>query len=149
MPAWSLWLAAGLLLMAAELLLPGAFLVWIGAAALGTGLVLALLPMGFIPTALVFIALLAAGVALGLRAFRPTRPRGALNTPGAGLIGRTGVLLGNGRVRVGDSDWPARGAGEAGAVVEVVAVEGMTLLVRPVASGEGAAFPRDPHPPGG
>ncbi|MFZ6762672.1 NfeD family protein [Pseudoroseomonas sp. WGS1072] len=91
------------------------------------------------------------GGVLGLCVFRPVCRGGALNTPGSGLIGRTGILLENGRVRVGDSDWPSRGAGEAaaGTAVEVVAVEGMTLLVRPAASGEGSAFPRNPHPPGG
>ncbi|MFC3125360.1 NfeD family protein [Pseudoroseomonas globiformis] len=131
-PAWAIWTGLGLLLMAAETLLPGAFLIWVGAAALGTGLTLAVLPLGFTATALLFIALLAAGVALSLRVFRPRAKAGTLNTPGSGLIGRHGTLLENGRVRVGDSDWPARGAGEAapGTTVEVVAVEGTTLVVR-------------------
>ena len=36
MDAWAIWIGLGLLAMGAELLLPGAFLVWIGAAAVGT-----------------------------------------------------------------------------------------------------------------
>jgi len=133
MASWSLWAACGLLLMAAELLLPGIFLVWVGAAALGTGLVLALWPLGFAATALLFILLLAAGVAAGLRAF-PPRPARGLNTPGAGLVGRRGTLLENDRARIGDSEWPVRGNEglPPGAAVEVARVVGVTLVVRPV-----------------
>ncbi len=141
---WSLWVAAGLLLMAAELLLPGIFLVWVGAAALGTGLVLAAIPLGLMATAILFILTLAAAIALGLR-FRPASMSG-LNTPGAGLVGRTGTLLAGDRARIGDSDWPVRGQGNAapgapGAAVRVVAVEGTTLVVRALPPPAGAAEP--------
>jgi membrane protein implicated in regulation of membrane protease activity len=134
---WSLWVVLGLLAMAGELLLPGAFLVWIGAAAVATGLVLLVLDPGFIGTALVFILLLAAGIGASLRLFRPRAAPAALNTPSSGLVGRAGLLLQaqglEGRARIGDSDWPVRLTVEAapGARVEVIAVQGMTLLVRP------------------
>jgi inner membrane protein len=137
LPAWAVWVTLGLLAMAAELLLPGAFLVWIGAAATATGLVLLFLDPGFIATALVFMALLAAGIGASLRIFRSGKTPAALNTPSSGLLGRTGLLLAaqglEGRARIGDSDWPVRLTAEAapGARVEVVAVQGMTLLVRP------------------
>ncbi|MCI0756510.1 NfeD family protein [Teichococcus vastitatis] len=148
---WSLWVAAGLLLMAAELLLPGIFLVWVGAAALGTGLVLAVMPLGLLATAILFILTLAAAIALGLR-FRPSSSNG-LNTPGAGLVGRTGTLLEGDRARIGDSDWPVRGQGTTapGAAVRVVAVEGTTLVVRALppparAAEPGAASAPSPGP---
>lgn len=148
MAGWSFWVAGGLLLMAAELLLPGVFLVWVGAAALGTGLVLAFWPLGFAATALLFVLLLALGITAGLRAFRPRLPQG-LNTPGAGLIGRSGTWLGNGRARIGDSEWPARGEGglTPGAAVEVVGVEGTVLAVRPTPEEEAAPL-RKPPPQG-
>ena len=139
MDAWALWIGLGLLAMGAELLLPGAFLVWIGAAAVGTGLLLWLADPGTAATLLVFIALLALGIGLSLRVFR-RKPGGvgaALNTPSSGLVGRVGTLLAadglEGRARIGDSDWPVRleTPAELGARVEVIAVQGMTLLVRP------------------
>jgi membrane protein implicated in regulation of membrane protease activity len=136
-----IWILAGTLLLAAELALPGAFLIWVGLAAIGTGLfVLAVVP-GFGATVAVFIALLGGGIALSLRLrrLRAARPA-AVNSPEAGLVGRSGTLLvsdGPGlRVRIGDSEWPARLPREMrvpdGPVrVRVEGVEGTTLVVRP------------------
>lgn len=132
---WSVWVVAGLLMMAAEMLLPGAFLIWVGAAALGTGL-LVLLAEPALPVALLaFVLLLGLGVGLSLAWLRPRAAvrRSMVNAPGSGLVGRAGVMLSADRVRVGDSDWPARpvhGAAPGGAV-RVVGVEGLTLVVRP------------------
>lgn len=137
-----IWILGGLLLLGAELALPGIFLLWVGLAAIGAGLFVLALAPGFGATTLVFLVLLGAGVllALRLRAARPAhRP---VNTPESGLVGRSGMLLidegGFGlRVRVGDSDWPARlprdlRVPEAGPVrVRVEGVDGTTLVVRP------------------
>ena len=80
-------------------------------------------------------------LALRLRAMRPKRH--PVNTPEAGLVGRSGVLLVEVegvpglRVRLGDSDWPARlprdlRVPEGGQVrVRVEGVDGTTLVVRP------------------
>ena len=136
-----IWILAGLLLLGAELALPGVFLLWVGLAAIGTGLfVLATVP-DFGTTTLVFLLLLAGGIALALR-LRRTRPvhHRPVNTPEAGLVGRTGTLLvaeGPGlRVRIGDSDWPARlprdlRVPEGPVRVRVEGVDGTTLVVRP------------------
>ncbi|EHM00375.1 nodulation efficiency protein D [Acetobacteraceae bacterium AT-5844] len=137
MAIWAYWVGFGLLAMGAELLVPGAFLAWIGAAAVGTGLAVLFLAPGFPATVLIFIILLALGIALSLRFFRPGPKPSALNTPDSGLVGRVGILLSTegdrGRARIGDSEWPVRlsGKAEAGTRVVVTAVEGMTLLVRP------------------
>ena len=134
-----IWILAGLLLLVAELVLPGVFLLWIGFAAIGTGALLLVATPGFGAAVLVFLALLAGGVWFGLRR-RPRLPPTDLNTPGSGLIGRTGTLLpaeGPGlRVRLGDSDWPARlpcdqRVPEGPVPVRVEGVDGNTLLVRP------------------
>jgi membrane protein implicated in regulation of membrane protease activity len=94
---------------------------------------------GLGPLSLVFAGLALAGIAIALRL---RRTRSSLNTRDAGLVGRRAHALAfegsEGRVRLGDSDWPARlppglPPPEAGALLEVAAVEGVTLLVRPVA----------------
>ncbi|WP_424136668.1 NfeD family protein [Roseomonas chloroacetimidivorans] len=137
MESWLIWVLAGLVLLGAELLLPGAFLLWAGIAALGTGLVLLAAGISFAWQVVVFVILLAAGVALALRHRRAAGPA-TLNTPEAGLVGREGVVLSSAgpglRVRLGDSDWPARGVVGAvyapGETVRVEGVEGNVLRVR-------------------
>lgn len=135
-----IWILAGLVLLGAETLIPGVFLLWVGLAAIGTGLMLLLVTPPFWVVVAVFIVLLAAGIGLALRLRRtsPTRPQ--VNTPGSGLVGRIGVLAEPNstgpRVRVGDSDWAARLAGDragmpAGTRVRVEGVDGTTLVVRP------------------
>jgi membrane protein implicated in regulation of membrane protease activity len=135
-----IWILGGLLLLAAELALPGIFLVWVGLAAIGTGLVVLLALPPFEVTAAVFLALLAGGIALALR-LKGRRPPVRVNTPDAGLVGRHGMLLpmegAELRVRIGDSDWPARlprgvRVPDAPMRVRVEGVEGTVLVVRPI-----------------
>jgi inner membrane protein len=137
-----IWILAGLLLLLAELAIPGVFLVWIGLAALGTGTLQLVAVLSFGMVAAVFLLLLAAGIWLSLR-LRRAPPAAVLNTPGSGLVGRSGMLLPLGaaegpglRVRIGDSDWQARlpvemKAPDAPLRVRVEAVDGTTLIVRP------------------
>lgn len=141
-----IWILAGLLALGAELLLPGVYLVWAGLAAIGTGLVILAGDPGFGWDVALFLMLLAAGVALSLR-HRRNGPDRRVNAPEAGLAGRRATLLatpdGALRVRLGDSEWPARlPRGVLGAVpgtaVRVEAVDGMVLVVRPI---EGEARP--------
>ena len=135
-----IWILAGLVLLLAELALPGIFLVWVGIASIGTGLLLLLSGPGFELATAVFLGLLGGGVWLSLRLRRRTRPTVRLNHPESGLVGRHAVVLPlDGpqlRVRLGDSDWPARlprdvRVPEAGAPVRVEGVDGNTLVVRP------------------
>ena len=137
-----IWILAGLVLLLAELVLPGVFLLWVGLAAIGTGALLLAATPGFGAAVLFFLLLLAGGVWIGARrrSRSPPRPTEELNTPGSGLIGRTGTLLPAGgpglRVRVGDSDWPARlprdqRVPEGPGPGRVEGVDGTTLLVRP------------------
>ncbi|MBR0644678.1 NfeD family protein [Roseomonas hellenica] len=135
-----IWILVGLVLLGGELVLPGIFLLWIGLAAIGTGLLMLVAVPSFGVTVLVFIVLLAAGIAAGLRLRPRRRGHATMNTPVSGLVGRAGTVLTATpeglRVRVGDSDWPARlphdaAAPAPGAAVRVEAVDGMTLIVRP------------------
>lgn len=136
-----IWILGGLLLLGAELALPGIFLLWVGLAAIGTGMVVLFAAPPFATVVLVFLVLLAGGIALALR-WKRHRPAHGLNTPEAGLVGRSGLLLPMEgpelRVRIGDSDWPARlprdvRVPEAPTRVTVEGVDGTRLLVRPVA----------------
>jgi membrane protein implicated in regulation of membrane protease activity len=125
------WLVAGLALCAAETLVPGAFLIWIGAAAVVVGVIEYVLPLELTPALLAFAALVVAFVFVGRRVYGSLdsgAPQLPLNRAHA-MIGKEFYLdeaieRGHGRIRVGDSVW--RVAGEdlpAGAKVRVVAVE--------------------------
>lgn len=142
MAAGLIWILAGLSLLGAELMLPGVYLMWIGLAALGTGILMLGADPGFGVAVTTFLALLAAGLFAAFQLRRRGGPAQRVNAPEAGLAGRQGVVTEAGatglRVRLGDSDWPARmprgvAAPEAGATVRVEAVDGTTLVVRPEA----------------
>jgi inner membrane protein len=132
-----IWIVAGLVLILMEMAAPGVFLIWLGIAALATGLVLQVVPASFAVEVMLFAAFAAITVTVGLR-FRPQRPTTQLNTPASGLVGREAVAVefhGRlGRVRVGDSEWSARLASGAPqpeplASLRVVGVDGTTVIV--------------------
>jgi len=133
------WIILGIALIGLELLAPGVFFIWLGLAAIATGLVDAVLGLSWQVAALVFAALSVAAVALGRALMRPsTQPdtqASQLNQRGQSLVGRVFTLEapikdGEGRIRVGDSSWRVTGADRfAGARVRVVRVEGATLVV--------------------
>lgn len=135
-----IWILLGLVGLGGEMLLPGVYLFWAGLAAVGTGLVLMVAPLSFGGSVAVFLLMLAIGVVVSLWIRRRRGPGHRVNAPEAGLAGRQGVVLpaeGPGlRVRLGDSEWPARlprgvAAPVAGAIVRVEAVDGTVLVVRP------------------
>ncbi|NKC30737.1 NfeD family protein [Falsiroseomonas selenitidurans] len=145
-----IWILAGLLALGAELVLPGVYLVWAGFAATGTGLVLLLAgDLGFGLDVALFLALLAAGVAGSLAMRRRTGAASRrVNAPEAGLAGRAATLLhgpdGALRVRLGDSEWPARlprgvAVPADGTAMRVEAVDGVVLVVRPQPDPAGQA----------
>jgi hypothetical protein len=132
------WLVTALVLLVVEVVTPGAFMMWIGLAALGTGAVVLMAAPGFAVQVGCFAVLAAAAIALGLRLRRA--PERRVNTPESGLVGRTVRALSfegaEGRVRLGDSDWPAQlaagaAAPEPDARLRVVAVNGLVLIVQP------------------
>ncbi len=126
-----LWLVGGLALCAAETLAPGAFLIWIGAAAVVVGVIEFIFPLDLTPSLLLFAVLVAVFVVVGRRVYGSLdagAPPLPLNRAQA-LIGKEFYLedaieRGFGRIRVGDSLW--RVAGEdlpKGAKVRVASVE--------------------------
>jgi membrane protein implicated in regulation of membrane protease activity len=130
-----IWILAGVGLLVAEMLVPGVYLLWIGIAAIGTGLVVLALDPSFGATVVVFLALLAAGIGVALVLRKRQHPQVRVNTPDAGLVGRLGTITertpAGARVRVGDSDWAARiaGAADVGETVRVDGVDGTVLVV--------------------
>ncbi len=131
------WLIFGVLLCVAEMFAPGVFLLWIGLAALATGLLVFVLPLGFAWTLMAFGVLSVVSVLLGRKVYG-SRETGSdkpfLNRRADALIGREYVLdhaikAGEGRVRVNDSVWRARGADmPAGTKVRVTGVEDGVVL---------------------
>jgi membrane protein implicated in regulation of membrane protease activity len=135
------WVVAGVVLIGLEMLAPGVFLIWLGLAAVLTGIAQWALELSWQGQALGFAVLAAAAVALGRVLTRnrdeedPARP--ALNRRGHTLVGRIFVLdspiaAGAGRIRVDDSFWRVTGPdAPVGASVRVVRVDGTTLVVEP------------------
>lgn len=135
---WS-WVVLGLVLIGGEMLAPGAFLVWLGLAALVTGVVVGATGMAWQGAALVFAALCVVSVLAGRgltrrKADEPDAATG-LNDRGRQLVGKVfrleaTMLGGEGRIRVGDSSWRITGPELlVGAEVRVVRVDGATLIV--------------------
>ncbi|QHG87778.1 NfeD family protein [Xanthomonas sp. NCPPB 1638] len=133
------WAVLALLLIAAETLVPGAFLLWMGiAAAVVCVLVLALPGMSLLVQIVAFVLLSFASVQVYRTWFRGKgrqSDRPLLNRRAEQLIGRR-VLLdqpihdGRGRAKVDDAFWVVSGPElPAGAPVRIVGVDGMTLLV--------------------
>jgi membrane protein implicated in regulation of membrane protease activity len=139
-PAW-LWLIGGVVLLIAELIAPGFSLIFIGAAGIATGVLsLALgLPVTLQLATFAILAFLAARI--GGRRFYASRydytADPLLNDRAGRLLGKVVVVVQpidshGGRVRVGDSEWSARGSpAAAGERVRIVDIEGNCLKVEP------------------
>lgn len=134
-----LWLIGAGLLMIAELIMPGAYLIWLGAAALATALVVAVAPLGWQAQLVVFALASLVAVIVGRLLARSRRgtDRPFLNRRAEELIGRAFVLRepivgGIGQIRVDDTIWRVTGPDcPVGGRVVVMAAEGATLTVRP------------------
>ena len=136
--AWA-WIILGIILIGVELVAPGAFFLWLGLAAIATGLLDAVLDLSWQASALLFAVLCVAAVIVGravTRSKSQAEPQAEmLNQRGQSLVGRVFTLEepikdGEGRIRVDDSSWRVTGADRfAGAKVRVVRVEGSTLVV--------------------
>jgi membrane protein implicated in regulation of membrane protease activity len=135
-----LWTIGGVLLLIAEIIAPGVFLVWIGIAAIVTGIFALLFGIGVAGQLGLFALYAVLAVMAGRRfyAVKGVEHSGpGLNNPSARLIGRRVVVVqpvdeDSGRVRVGDSEWSARGGpAEPGQKVRITAVEGNCLIVEP------------------
>ena len=145
-----LWLIVAVVLAVAELLLPGVFLIWVAAAAALAGLVTFALDPPIAVQIGVFAAAAVATTWVGRRWYAAHPVPSAdplLNDRAARLVGETveltrAIVNGQGRARVGDSEWNVRGPDlPLGACVRVIGSEDGALVVRPIStlpSGDGS-----------
>ncbi|WAT16844.1 NfeD family protein [Aurantiacibacter sp. MUD11] len=141
-----LWLTLGLVLAALEMLVPGVYLIWLAMAALVTGL---LVFVNEPSVALQFVSFVGLSLIFAFSARRWLRDSPIessdplINRKGARLVGETALVThaiehGSGRVKLGDSEWIARGPDmAAGERVRVTGTDGAILLVEPLALPEG------------
>lgn len=132
------WWVAGLLLLALEAFFPGAVFLWMGVAAMATGLVSWAVPgLGWQWELALFSALAIASF-FAYKRFRPAaKPTDQphLNRRGAAYIGRRltldkTIVNGVSRIRIDDTQWRITGPDlPAGTAVVVKAVDGATLVV--------------------
>jgi len=135
------WACLALLLIAAEVIAPGVFMLWLGIAA-GVVFAVVLLVPGIPPPlqALGFIVLSFATIGIYRRYFRkldaqtdqPLLNRRAEQFVGKVYVLDSAIVNGYGRIKVGDALWTVTGADmPAGSKVRVTAADSMTLQVDP------------------
>lgn len=134
------WLTLGGLLLAAEMLGASGYLLWSGVAAVLTGLLVWVLPLGWEWQGVCFAVLTLVAAFLWWRWLstrKQQEPGEVLNQRGNQLVGRrlrleTTLVNGRGHVRVADSSWPVMADSDlaAGTDIVVVAVEGITLKIQ-------------------
>ncbi|MGF1562198.1 MAG: NfeD family protein [Geminicoccaceae bacterium] len=141
MPAWA-WLILLAVALVLEFSAPGVAFVWFAFAAGVVALAVSLAPsMGFTAQVIVFLAAAVLGLAGAFvwRRMRRSAPQPRLNQRLAAYVGEIFVLeqaihQGRGRIHIGDSSWPVRGADDlpAGTSVRVISAEGTDLIVESV-----------------
>lgn len=137
-----IWAAIALLLFAAEAMLPGAFMIWMGIAATVVFLGVLVVPgMSILTQAVAFVVLSFISIQVYRTYFRGRdiqSDQPALNRRSEQLVGRVvplerAIERGAGRVQIADAYWEVSGPDlPAGANVRIVGTEGMTLRVEAV-----------------
>lgn len=133
------WFIFGAVLIALEIFVAGAFLVWLGIAALMIGIMLVFIPMVW-SLSVPLWAGLSLVLVLGYLLYRKRNPQAEspfrLNRRGEEFVGQTltvttPVVNGHGSARAGDTIWKIVSIQDlsAGAEVVVTAVEGTSLRV--------------------
>ena len=132
------WFVLGLVLLALELVVPGGWFLWLGAAGILTGLAAFIPGVGW-PFQVTIFGVLALVIVVGWtmisRTRKPTSDRPLLNQRAEVFIGHEGVIDepindGFGRLKLGDSVWRIAGPDlAAGARVRIVGAEGAVLKV--------------------
>ena len=141
-PPYWYWLAAGVLLIAIEAVLPGVFMIWLGVSAIVTALATLIFPDMALVYQLLIYAVLSVGTVLTGRRWmgrlNETSEQPNLNRRGIQYVGQVYTLdqpirSGRGRVRVEDTTWSVADPDlPAGARIRVIDVEGATLKVERV-----------------
>lgn len=134
------WVIIGAVLLALELAVPGAFMMWLGLAAVLVGLISFAVDWSWQTQLVAFAIFTAASVPLWRRFARKVDPQlesPFLNRRTEALIGRLFTLEkpiadGVGTIRIDDTIWRVNGPdAAAGSRVKVVRAEGANLTVEP------------------
>lgn len=140
-PHW-VFIALGGILLIAELLGTGGYALWSGIAAIAVGLIVWILPLSW-PILWILFAIFTLTSAylwwLWLKKNGQDKAsKGEINQPQQDLIGiRTyvtqAVINGSGRVKIKDGSWSAQCNKDlpVGELVEVIAVDGLILTIKP------------------
>ena len=139
-PHWA-WIVIGLALAALEMVVPGVYLIWLAMAALATGLIVFVSDPG-ITLQIVSFVFLSLIFAFSARRFLREAPIASsdplMNRRGLRAVGEVALVTqpiehGSGRVKLGDSEWIARGPDiAAGERVRITGNDGAILLVEPL-----------------
>ncbi len=136
-PHWG-WLALGLMLAVGEMVIPGVFLIWLAVAAIVTGLIAWVVPIGVAVQVAIFAALAMISVFAGRNWLRSHPVQAAdpmMNDRGGRAVGELVIVThaidgGHGKVKLGDSEWLANGPdAEPGTRMRVTGHDGVVLLV--------------------
>lgn len=132
------WFVVGGVLLVAEIFAPGTFLLWLGIAALITGVIASFLAPPIQVTLVLFAIIAVVSVVVGRRVTpraEKASDRPFLNQRAQGYVGRVfrldePIRDGTGRIRIADTVWRVEGPElEAGQEVRVISAEGATLKV--------------------
>jgi inner membrane protein len=136
------WLSLAAVAAALEILIPGAYMIWLAAAALATALTAAAVPLTIDGQ----LAAFAVWILVALLASRNLRGRkllagsnSGLNRHGVRVTGQAAIVTqaiegGRGRVRLGDIEWIAEGPdAPVGTRLRVEGTDGAILKVAPLA----------------
>jgi membrane protein implicated in regulation of membrane protease activity len=136
-PHW-LWLTAGVVLIAAEIIAPGFSLMWLGGAAIITGVLAYALPIAILLQFGIF-AVLAITAVYAARQWLIQNPITSddplLNNRGTRMIGDEvpvvdAITNGAGRVQIGDAQWIAHGPDTpVGGRVRITGMQGSSVVV--------------------
>ena len=133
------WLVAGVVLMTIEMVVPAAYFIGLGAAALLVGLLMLIAPaLSWEMQIIVFSVLSLVSIVLAKRLvkhhdYESDQP--LLNRRGHQYVGRDftleePIVNGQGKIRVDDSTWKISGSDcDSGATVTVTGVDGVVLRV--------------------
>ncbi len=138
------WLILAVVMIILEILIPGAYFLWMGVSAIFVGALMYVFPeMVFLVQILIFAVLSVISVVM-YKSYRKKNPivtdEPALNRRGEKYIDQKFTLTepiinGEGKIKVDDSTWKVVGMDmPAGMIVRVVAAEGTTLKVEAMTS---------------
>ena len=133
------WLILAVALIILEILMPGAYFLWMGISAAAVGGAIFIFPEMPLLTQILIFAVLSMITVIIYKTYKKKNPvvtdEPALNRRGEQYLGRSFTLSepivnGMGKVKVDDSTWKVTGTDmEVGATVRVVAVDGTTFKV--------------------